>query len=141
MDSLCCPQVKLRNPIATSESGFITRGSNHGTIGHGSQLWLRRYGFQDGRVRRSYARQCRGVGWDGRRDDEGVVSNSWGALCKPIVFPDVTEFVKDLTPMERKLWGAGIVCVLASVAWLRNLAAAGLVDDTEPLFAEAARQM
>jgi hypothetical protein len=69
------------------------------------------------------------------------VSNSWGALCKPIVFPDVTEFVKDLTPMERKLWGAGIVCVLASVAWLRNLAAAGLVDDTEPLFAEAARQM
>lgn len=36
---------------------------------------------------------------------------------------------------------AGGFAVLAAVAWFRNLAAAGLVDDTEPLFVEAARQM
>lgn len=69
------------------------------------------------------------------------MNKAWGALHKPILFPDVTKFAKSLSPMERKLWGAGIVCVLAGVAWFRNLAAAGLVDDTEPLFAEAARQM
>jgi hypothetical protein len=37
--------------------------------------------------------------------------------------------------------GRSIVCVLASVAWLWNLAAAGLGVDAESLFAEAARQM
>ena len=51
------------------------------------------------------------------------------------------QIVKDLRPMERKLWGCGMVYVWAGVAWFRNLAVAGLVDDPEPLFAEAARQM
>ena len=84
---------------------------------------------------------------DGRGDAEGnvgrrgVVRQAWGAFRNPIAFPDVTKLMKDLSPLERKVWGAGIVCVLTGVAWVRNLAAAGLVDDTEPLFAEAARQM
>ncbi|KAG0612354.1 hypothetical protein M758_6G021000 [Ceratodon purpureus] len=157
---LPCPRVKLRHAIANWESGFITRGSPLSALGRGShhssfsRLCLRGHGFHDGRMRRSPARQLERIGsvfpfarCDGRGDDaggvgrEGIVSKVWGALSKPIVFPDVTKFVKDLTPMERKLWGAGIVCVLAGVAWLQNLAAAGLVDDTEPLFAEAARQM
>eukprot|EP00899_Mesostigma_viride_P009954 jgi/Mesvir1/18960/Mv18929-RA.3 len=42
-----------------------------------------------------------------------------------------------------KQWAMVVLAfgALASVAWLQNLSAAGLVDDTEPLFAEAARQM
>lgn len=56
---------------------------------------------------------------------------------------------KPLSPPDlRKLpgnWRTAILAVgfvsLALVAWFRNLAAAGLVDDTEPLFVEAARQM
>lgn len=42
--------------------------------------------------------------------------------------------------MAWALWGGGLL-LLASASWLRNLGAAPLMDDTEPLFAEAARQM
>lgn len=86
--------------------------------------------------------RCEGRGNDeGKVGREGTVSKAWGAFRKPIVFPDLTKFVENLTPKDRKLLGAGIVCMVAGVAWFRNLGAAGLVDDTEPLFAEAARQM
>lgn len=42
--------------------------------------------------------------------------------------------------MAWALWGGGLL-LLASASWLRNLGAAPLMDDTEPLFAEAARQI
>ncbi|GBG86596.1 hypothetical protein CBR_g41661 [Chara braunii] len=44
-------------------------------------------------------------------------------------------------PWERAIVAIIGIGILWSAAWLCNLGAAGLVDDTEPLFAEAARQM
>lgn len=56
-------------------------------------------------------------------------------------FVDVEAIVTGMTPFQRRLAGVVFLGALAGVAWLRNLGAAGLVDDTEPLFVEAARQM
>ncbi|HAO11731.1 MAG TPA: glycosyltransferase, partial [Planktothrix sp. UBA8407] len=57
------------------------------------------------------------------------------------------EVIKNLSEYARKrsiallllslLW----LCAIASLAFLWNLGNIGLVDETEPLFAEAARQM
>lgn len=110
--------------------------------------------FRDGPMCSSFGREFRrigamspfarfdgGTGGEGKMSREGFMSKAWGALHKPIVFPDLVKWMHSLLPTEKKLWTAGIVLLLAAIAWLRNLAASGLIDDTEPLFAEAARQM
>ena len=47
----------------------------------------------------------------------------------------------ETSPRPQLLTLALLAVLLAAVAWARNLSASGLIDDTEPLFAEAARQM
>lgn len=90
----------------------------------------------------SFIRACGGT-LGKKRDGTDFPKPGGGGniFCKPMWFPDVNEFVKRLSPMERKVGIVAFVGVLAGVAWFQNLGAAGLVDDTEPLFAEAARQM
>lgn len=50
--------------------------------------------------------------------------------------------IPPLTVQQREvLWSSAWVLVLCGIAFFKGLASAGLVDETEPLFAEAARQM
>jgi hypothetical protein len=59
-------------------------------------------------------------------------------------FPgDMGEVLSRLScwKQKRSILEIGFVGLLATAAWFRNLGAAGLIDDTEPLFVEAARQM
>lgn len=129
-----CPQLKLRHAISLSKLGFITRtslsSSKFSAISRNSK------GFRKPEL--SIAR-CNGKANDG--EQRVARGGAWSALCKPMLFLNLEELAKRFSPMERKLWGTAIVCMLAGIAWFRNLAVAGLVDDTEPLFAEAARQM
>ncbi|CAM6100227.1 unnamed protein product [Calypogeia fissa] len=63
------------------------------------------------------------------------------ALYRPLSFPDLQKAVRGLNPGKRWIYGMPFLAVLAAVAWFRNIGVAGLVDDGEPLFVEAARQM
>jgi len=129
-----CPQLRLRHAIGSSEVGFITRTS----LSSFKFNAIRRNSKGFCKPELSIAR-CNGKASDG--EQRVARGGAWGALRKPMLFLNLEELARRLSPVERKLWGAAIVCVLAGIAWFRNLAVAGLVDDTEPLFAEAARQM
>lgn len=112
-------QLQLRHATTPSPLGFITHNSRFCAVRRNSN------GF----------RVCLQARCDASSSGNGEQKH------KPSPFRNGDQFAKRLSPTERRLVGAGIVITLAGVAWFRNLAVAGLVDDTEPLFAEAARQM
>lgn len=60
---------------------------------------------------------------------------------RPVPFIDIPAKLGGLDTWQRYSLAVVWLTSLAAVTWLLNLNASGLVDDTEPLFVEAARQM
>ncbi|KAH8964578.1 hypothetical protein BDL97_04G074900 [Sphagnum fallax] len=99
-------------------------------------LWQRR--ASRGRKKMGAMRSKCKSGGDHEETQGGPVTES----CPS--FPgDMGEVLSSLScwKQKRRILEIGFVGLLATAAWFRNLGAAGLMDDTEPLFVEAARQM
>lgn len=99
-------------------------------------LWQRR--ASRGRKKMGAMRSKCKSGGDHEETQGGPVTESFPS------FPGgMGEVLSSLScwKQKRRILEIGFVGLLATAAWFCNLGAAGLMDDTEPLFVEAARQM